>query len=488
MVFSSNIFYYLFLPATLLVYFALKPALRNLVLLAASLVFYYYGEENKIWILATSIVINYGLALCMANNAWAIKDAPILCKGGERTRFQKRVLTLAVTANLVFLGYFKYINFAIINIDRLFSALGLPAELEPIANFSLPLGISFFTFQCLSYVIDVYRGEVRANRNLATVATYIAMFPQLIAGPIVRYAEIEKDLNAPRRYTLDNFFEGLYRFAIGFAKKILIANPVAACVDGIFAIPTNELSVMLAWIGLAAFTIQLYFDFSGYSDMAIGLGKIFGFRFPENFNYPYLSRSITEYWIRWHMTLGRWFRDYLYIPLGGNRYGTLRTYLNLSSVFLLCGLWHGAEWNFVIFGAYHGLCMVLERGRCGRLLERLPIIVQRLYFFAALHFGWIIFRPATIGDSWDYGRIVFGLAEAPGDLHAVGDYLTNVTLICMLLGVLFSMPLMKTIEQRLAGNPVSLTALKSFLVVFLLLSSLIELSVSAYNPFIYFRF
>ena len=488
MVFSSNIFYYLFLPATLLVYFIFKPALRNLVLLAASFVFYYYGEENKIWILAASIAVNYVLALWMANDAWALKDPPTLIKDGERTRFQKRVLSLAVAANLVFLCYFKYINFAIINIDRLFSVLGLPTELEPIVNYSLPLGISFFTFQCLSYIIDVYRGEVRANRNLATVGTYVAMFPQLIAGPIVRYAEIEKEINTRRRYSLDQFFEGLYRFSIGFAKKILIANPVAACVDGIFAIPANELSMALAWIGLVAFTIQLYFDFSGYSDMAIGLGRIFGFRFPENFNYPYLSKSITDFWTRWHLTLTRWFRDYLYIPLGGNRRGTARMYLNLMIVFLLCGLWHGAEWNFVIFGAYHGLCMVIERGAFGRFLGRLPTLLQRLYFFAALHFGWIIFRPVTIGDSWSYGQVAFGLSATSGNLHLVGDYLTNVTIICMLLGMLFSMPLLKKLEARLAGSAVSLTLLKTGLVVFFLLSSLTELSVSSYNPFIYFRF
>ena len=250
------------------------------------------------------------------------------------------------------------------------------------------------------------------------------------------------------------------------------------------------IAALLGYAGICAlaYAFQLYFDFSGYSDMAIGLGRIFGFRFPENFNYPYLSRSITEYWVRWHMTLGRWFRDYLYIPMGGNRSGTLRTYLNLTTVFLLCGLWHGAEWNFVIFGAYHGFCMVIERGRFGRFLGRLPAILQRLYFFAALHVGWIIFRPVTIGDSWAYGKIAFGLSAATSHLHAVGDYLTHITIICFSLGIVFSTPLLKVIERRIAYNPVRLTILRSAMVFLLLPLSLTELAASSYKPFIYFRF
>jgi len=329
MVFSSYSFLFVFLPCLFVVYYIVPKRLRNIVLLIASLIFYFIGERWQIWILLVSVIINYGLALCIESS-----------KGRVRA---KLFVWLAVFSNLSLLGYFKYANFIADNINGFHVTFftGATSHLLAFEQIALPLGISFFTFQALSYVIDVYYGRVNTSRNPLTIATYIALFPQLVAGPIVRYAEIEKEL-LQRKFRADVFVEGIYRFSVGLAAKLLLANPCGQLADQVFSMPHDQLDLMSSWWGVIWYTLQIYFDFSAYSHMAIGLGRMFGFHFPENFNYPYISKSIREFWRRWHMTLSRWFRDYVYIPLGGNRKGAVRTYVNLLIVFLLTGFWHGA--------------------------------------------------------------------------------------------------------------------------------------------------
>src|SRR5215471_8104535 len=344
MVFSSPIFLFLFLPITLAVYFVLPKRARNTWLFAASLVFYGWGEPKFLAVMLASIICNFLLA------QWIEKQ-------GNRDR-ARRVLTLAVAINIGLLAFFKYTDFVVENLNTGLVDLGVRPLTVP--SIALPIGISFFTFHALSYVIDVYRGDARALRNPIDMGLYISLFSQLIAGPIIRYHDIAAQLRE-RWVTRSMFARGVSRFITGLGKKVLIANTLAVPVDLIFTIPSDQLTGGLAWLGVICYALQIYFDFSGYSDMAIGLGLMFGFRFLEKFNYPYISQSITEFWRRWHISLSNWFRDYLYIPLGGNRRGRLRGYFNLVIVFLLCGLWHGASWPFVLWGTWHGLFLVAER-------------------------------------------------------------------------------------------------------------------------------
>ncbi len=348
MLFSAATFLFLFLPVLLLLYFLCPRRLRNLLLLTASLLFYVWGEKTYVFVLLASIAVNYTLGLWL--------------DGLRTARGRRLAIALAVFANLGLLATFKYAVFLLQNCNVALAALHL-APL-PVPNIHLPLGISFFTFHALSYVIDVYRGEVRALKDPIAFALYISFFPQSIAGPIVRYSDLATQL-VRRRFFRAGFAEGVRRFIFGLSKKMLIANTLALPADAIFGLPPEGLSAGLAWLGITCYTLQIYFDFSGYSDMAIGLARMFGFDFKENFNYPYVSRSVTEFWRRWHMSLSSWFRDYLYIPLGGNRRGTIHTYFNLLAVFFLCGLWHGASWAFVGWGLYHGGFLVLERTRPG---------------------------------------------------------------------------------------------------------------------------
>ncbi len=473
MVFSSTIFLFLFLPAVLAGYF-LAPGwrTRNALLLAASLFFYAWGEAHYVVVLLVSVVAN------------ALLGRRI--EGAEGAR-RRAWLYLAVGINLLLLGYFKYAGFVATNITALMTAMGLPGG--PSADVHLPLGISFFSFQAISYVVDIYRRQVPAQRRVLDVGLYIALFPQLIAGPIVRYGDIAAQLHE-RVVTLDGFAGGVRRFVTGLAKKVLIANVLGQVADEIFAHPAGQLDPALAWLGILCYTLQIYFDFSGYSDMAIGLGRMFGFRFPENFDQPYRSRSVREFWRRWHMSLSRWFRDYLYIPLGGSRHGALRTHANLLAVFLLCGLWHGAAWNFVAWGLFHGVFLVAERGRLGRLLHRLPRIAQHLYLVVVVMVGWVFFRAEDLQSALDYLAAMAGLSARANDGYVL-LYLDIETVVALVAGsVLAVAPGLSPDAERVvhAGRGRIVAAGRDVAVVALLLLSLVYVSAQSYNPFIYFRF
>ena len=384
MVFSSSVFFMAFLPITLLLYFLIPERflkVRNLWLLIASLIFYGWGEPKYIAVMAFSILFNYVMGRIVA------KSRPLLI--------------LCIAGNLAILGFFKYTDFVIETVNAVSGGgLGL-------LNIALPIGISFYTFQTMSYIIDVYWGKVLPQRDFIAFAAYVTLFPQLIAGPIVRYADVAEML-VGRKTNLEQIAEGVRRFIVGFGKKVLLANQVYVIWNEITLMPVSEISTATAWLGAVAFTFQIYFDFSGYSDMAIGLGKIFGFDYLENFNYPYISRSITEFWRRWHMSLSSWFKEYVYIPLGGNRKGLARQILNIAVVWALTGLWHGASWNFVAWGMYFGVILILEKLWILKWLEKCPALVGHLYSLILIVLGWVIFALTDFGQMREYLQVMFG--------------------------------------------------------------------------------
>lgn len=466
MVFSEPVFLFLFLPFVLVAYGLSQGALRNSVLLVASLLFYTWGEELGVAILLGSIALNYGVGLGMA---------------GRTGRARLWWLWGGVAGNLGLLGYYKYFGFVAQTAGWAELAANAPA---------LPIGISFFTFQALSYLIDLYYDRIGAQKNPARLALYISMFPQLIAGPIVRYAEVEAAIS-DRKTTRSDISYGVHRFVIGLAKKTLIADPLGLLADQIFGIPPGGLSPAVAWVGALSYSLQLYFDFSAYSDMAIGLGRLFGFRFPENFNYPYVARSVTEFWRRWHMTLSRWFRDYLYIPLGGNRAGAGRTYLNLWIVFLATGLWHGAAWSFVFWGAYHGAFLILERFGLARILARQPRVFQHGYLLLVVILGWVPFRAESFAQTWDFYGAMLGLQSGvQAGLYPLARYADGYSLALLALGAVLSVPFtMAATRAGFARLPATLQAPLAIIGVGLLfLAALISVGAAAYSPFIYFRF
>ena len=481
MVFSSPIFLFWFLPAVLFTYAVLDRRLKNFFLLLGSLFFYAWGEPTFVLIMLGSILGNYlfGLGIGRAS--------------GLRRR--KLALGLGVTFNLAMLAAFKYANFLADNLNVVWTRLGGAAfEVDPVP---LPLGISFFTFQAMSYVIEVYKGEVSSQKNPITLALYISLFPQLIAGPIVRYHDIARELTN-RSVRLQDAVDGVRRFVVGLGKKVLIANPLGAVADQIFAIPPDQVPTSFAWLGVVCYALQIYFDFSGYSDMAIGLGRLFGFHFLENFNYPYISQSITEFWRRWHISLSTWFRDYLYIPLGGDRRGRARTYFILVLVFFLCGLWHGANWTFVVWGLFNGAFLVIERAGFGAVLERLPRAVRHGYVVLVFLTAWVFFRSETIGGALLYLRAMFlGGGELP---YTPLYLLSNDVLAVLAVGIVASTPIaLKAAESVrewqsrterpatvLLGRLAEVAALPIVSGIFLL--SAARLASGTYNPFIYFRF
>ena len=481
MLFTEPAFLFLFLPLVLGVHFLLRGhASRNVWLLLASLAFYATGGGQFVGPMAASIVLNYGLAIAIARTQ---QTAPPLSRA---------LLVLTVGGDLVVLGWYKYADFIVGNLNTLAQWAGGAGF--PLPKVALPIGISFFTFHAISYVVDVKRGHATAQKNPVHAAVYLLLFPQLIAGPIIRYHEIADQL-AARRITWDDFAYGVRRFLVGLGKKVLIADIVSAPCDAIFALPPDHLTTPLAWIGIACYTLQIYFDFSGYSDMAIGLAAMFGFRFPENFNYPYVARSIQEFWRRWHLSLSRWFRDYLYVPLGGNRAGALRTYLNLVTVFFLCGLWHGASWNFVAWGLFHGAFLVIERLGLGAVIDRVPRPVSHLYTLAVVLVSWVLFRADTLTHAVSYLSALVG-AQGPGVApFTPGFFVSPMVLAAFVAGVVGAGPLPASVGRRVLlwrpESPPARVAVNGLIVAaFASVFGLATLFIAAssYSPFIYFRF
>lgn len=469
MVFSSLPFLLWFLPAVLAAYYLLPRRFRNIVLLLFSLFFYAWGEPIYVLLMLGYIAMDYGLGRWIGAGLAA----------GDRLR-ARRVLILAVILNIGLLGFFKYTNFLLSSLNSLFSLSLPPLDLP------LPIGISFYTFQALSYLIDLYRGEVELQRNPFDFGMYVTLFPQLIAGPIVRLKTIAGELR-DRRETTALFASGVRRFTVGLGKKVLLANTAGALWEEIGAADPAGLPVLTAWIGLAAFTFQIYFDFSGYSDMAVGLGRMFGFRFPENFDHPYLSRSITEFWRRWHISLGTWFREYVYIPLGGNRRGRGRLVLNLLIVWGLTGIWHGASWNFVVWGLFFGVLLILEKRFLLHILERLPRLSSWCYAMLLVMLGWVLFAHDSLSEGMRYLAALFG-SGAP--ISPLSLYYLSTNLFPFLLMALFSTDLPRRLCRRASARVGENTLA---LVEPLALSALLLLCVAClvdatYNPFLYFRF
>jgi alginate O-acetyltransferase complex protein AlgI len=472
MVFSSPIFLFLFLPVTLGPYFLLPGRLRNVWLLGASLVFYGWGEPKFVVVMLASIVMNFLLAL------WIDRARG---RGSARP-----ALATAVVINIGLLVVLKYANFIVDNLNALLGGADLPPVVVP--AIALPIGISFFTFQALSYVIDVYRRQAPVQKNPLNVGLYIALFPQLIAGPIVRYHDVARQIE-DRAVTRSGFAYGIERFVVGLGKKVLIANSLAVPADLIFSIPGDQLTMAVAWLGVICYALQIYFDFSGYSDMAIGLGHMFGFRFLENFSHPYVAQSLTEFWRRWHISLSTWFRDYLYIPLGGSRGAPWRTYFNLVTVFFLCGLWHGASWNFVVWGLFHGAFLVIERMGLARWMSTWWRPFRHLYLLLVVTLSWVFFRAATLPEAWSFLRAMAGLSPASGLEHPIGLFLDAQVALALAIGAVGSMPVLAAIGRRLersadAGAEVGTSVAKVAALASILALSSMLLAAGTYNPFI----
>ncbi|MFZ4462749.1 MAG: MBOAT family O-acyltransferase [Bacteroidales bacterium] len=491
MVFSSIIFIFFFLPAVLLVFHILPDKFRFSFLLISSIFFYFYGESFLIWVMLTTTFIDYCCGI-MIVNGFKKNQSLRLPEGGSRTKTQKIWLAVSIISNLGLLGYFKYFNFFGENLIRILDDMEIShLQLDGLINVSLPLGISFYTFQSMSYTIDVYRGHVSANKSLINFSTFVTMFPQLIAGPIVRYSDVEDQMKNHRIYT-DDFVVGIKRFITGLAKKVLIANTLALVADQIFSLPSAELSMGIAWIGILSYSLQLYYDFSGYSCMAIGLGKMIGFNFPENFNYPYISKSISEFWQRWHITLSTWFRDYLYFPLGGNRNGNFKTYRNLLIVFVTCGLWHGAEWNYLVWGLSLGFFLIIERFSFFRMFKKSPAIFQHVYMLLAFNLTLVIFRVENLTDAFHYLGVLFGIGGKVTEMSVMTGYLQNNVILIALISIIFSMPTYPYLKKKMEPlilknvNLANLIYLAVLLLLFIL--STMSLASGTYNPFIYFRF
>ena len=467
MLFSSLLFLWLFLPVCVVGNFLLKKEYRNYFLLIMSLVFYGWGEPKYILLIFFSILLNWGFGLLIE----------------YKPKFKKVSLVLCVILNLLLLGYFKYYNFFADNFNAI-----LGGEVVPVKNIALPIGISFFTFQALSYVIDLYRGNCKVQKNILYLSLYITFFPQLIAGPIVRYSDIDEQIQT-RDISVEKFAKGLRRFVYGLGKKVIISNCLAEVVDAIFALENYELSFATAWIGALAYSFQIYYDFSGYSDMAIGLGHMFGFDFLENFNYPYLSRSIQEFWQRWHISLGTWFKEYLYIPLGGNRKGNVRTYINLFIVFFATGMWHGASWTFVLWGLYHGFFQIIERLGLKRFLEKHKLF-SHIYCIIIFVFGWVLFRADTLTQAFEYiGCMLTPWVTASKEAISVHTVMNNRAWIILVIAF-FGSGIVKVILDKIPKitNRIKNSVPEMFFLSAVIVYCIILLASNTYNPFIYFRF
>lgn len=466
MLFSSIPFLYYFLPSVLILYFIAPKKLKNTVLMLSSLVFYGWGEPKYVILMIASIVIGY--------------FSGILIEAFSEKKLSKVFLGISVAVNLGFLAYFKYADFFIENFN---TVTGLSVSLLRIA---LPIGISFYTFQILSYTIDVYRKDVPAQKNIINLAAYITMFPQLIAGPIVRYSDIAKQLDE-RTHSFENFSKGIRRFILGLGKKILIANSLGELCDIFKA--SDDKSVLFYWLYAVAFGLHVYFDFSGYSDMAIGLGRLFGFHFSENFNYPYISKSATEFWRRWHMSLGTWFRDYVYIPLGGNRVSKIRWFFNIFVVWFLTGFWHGAAWNFIIWGLFFAVLLVLEKLVLLKYLNKTKVL-SRIYTLVAVGISFVIFNATDMKEAFSYIGGMFGAGDVPLASTEFFYYLKSFA-VTLVIGIIGATPIVKKAVEKVFENtkaskfiwilePVGLVVLLAVMTAYLVDGS--------FNPFLYFRF
>ncbi len=501
MVFSSLLFLFRFMPLALLIYFIMPKKMKNAILFIISLVFYAWGEPVYVVIMLFSTVVDY------INGALVSKYK---IKGDmKKARF---FVVLSVIINLGLLSFFKYIDFFINNLNVIF---GLAI---PVTNLPLPIGISFYTFQTMSYTIDVYRGDAAYQRNIISFGTYVTMFPQLIAGPIVQYKTVDEQLRN-RKITSDTFSDGIMRFICGLGKKVLFANNIGLLWDEISVLPLARISVLSAWLGITSFAFQIYFDFSGYSDMAIGLGKMFGFDFNENFNYPYISKSITEFWRRWHISLGTWFRDYVYIPLGGNRCGRTKHIRNILVVWALTGIWHGAGWNFALWGLYYGLLLIIEKYFLGSILDKCPSWVNHVYVILLTWIGWVFFAFDNLGTAIRYLGVMFGInATSIADNSALFYFSQYAFILAILIFASTDLPkkiyafFVSILRKRAltsqdngntgssSDNPVypadnrdiavSLPnqLLRSAYVIVVTLFVVAYLVDASYNPFLYFRF
>lgn len=479
MLFSSTTFMFVFLPIVLAVYFITPKKIRNLVLLLASLIFYAWGEPKYILVMLITILVNYILALVCDR-----------CRRTGREKGAKAALVGSIVFSIGMLAFFKYSNFFIENYNHTIG--GLSGTSLPVLSIALPLGISFYTFQTLSYTIDVYRGEVKVQKNFLDLATYVCLFPQLIAGPIVRYQTVAEELKE-RKESVAEFADGVRRFVIGFGKKVLLANTAGSIFEMAGSMSDSEATVGLYWLSAIAYTFQIYFDFSGYSDMAIGLGKMFGFHFLENFDYPYISKSITEFWRRWHMSLSTWFRDYIYIPLGGNCKGQARTYLNIFIVWLLTGFWHGASWNFIIWGLYFSILLMLEKAGFLKLLQKLPAALQHIYALFFINLSWVIFSYDNLSMLGTVLKRMFGLDGIPLWSSNTGYYWLSYLVVLLIMGIAAT-PYPKRWLQWLAGRisdkilPVVTVLAEVIGILLIMLMATGSLASDAFNPFLYFRF
>ena len=467
MVFSSLTFLLYFLPAVLLVYFAVPRKAKNAVLFLASLVFYAWGEPIYVVLMIFSTILDYTCGR--------------LVEKFRGTSKKKIGLIISVCCNLGLLFFFKYSDFFIATINSIFKTT------IPQLNLPLPIGISFYTFQTMSYTIDVYRGDAKMQKNIISFGAYVALFPQLIAGPIVRYQDIADQLDE-RTHSFDKFGDGVKRFVTGLGKKVLLANNIGLLWSMVSETEAAQLTLVGAWLGIIAFAFQIYFDFSGYSDMAIGLGKMLGFDFKENFNYPYLSKSVTEFWRRWHMSLGTWFRDYVYIPLGGNKKGLPVQLRNIAVVWILTGFWHGAAWNFVLWGIFYGVLLLIEKLFLLKRLEKAPAVIGHIYALFTVLIGWVLFAFDDLSKGLAFLKVMFGGGAGIVNSATLYQLLSYIPL--MIICIIGSTPLMKNIYEKISkkskeGFVLTADVVKILIVAGLSVAFLIS---GSYNPFLYFRF
>ena len=468
MVFSSLTFIFVYLPIVLGIYFLLPHKFRNLWMFLAGLLFYAWGEPVYLWIMVLSTLIDYTAGFVMS-----VFD--------HKPKIRTLCLLVSVVLNVGLLSIFKYSGFFVSTVNSLF---GLSID---IPNIILPIGISFYTFQSMSYTIDLYMRNIPVQKNPITFATYVTLFPQIVAGPIVRYADVQNEIDS-RTISIDLVGEGVAIFVKGLAKKILLANNIGALWSVVKAQPIEELPVLTAWLGILAFTFQIYFDFSGYSDMAVGLGKVLGFNFPQNFNFPYVSKSISEFWRRWHITLGTWFREYVYIPLGGNRKGLPRTLINLFITWMLTGFWHGASWNFVLWGVYFGIIIILERLFLGKWLKKIPAFLQIAYSFILVVFGWVMFEFDKLSNVFAFFKAMFGGNGTGLSDSNTGYYFVSyivIFILCIFLSIDTSKKLFDNFKAKF---PKISQVIIPVLIVALLIVCTAYLVDATYNPFLYFRF